>query len=386
MEKIIKNIEPLIISYRRALHRIPEPAYREEKTSLYITEILNELGIKPKRIAGTGLIADIDTGKKGQNIAVRADMDALPVREKTSLDFASEHEGFMHACGHDGHMAILLGLALLIVKAKEHFTGKLRLIFQPAEESPPEGGAKMMIKEGCLDGIDRILGFHIIPDIYWDEISIAPGPIMASADEFEIEIIGTGGHASAPEKTIDTILIASKVVQALSEIVPRYVSPLESAVITCGKIEGGYAFNVIPEVIKICGTVRTLNVEVQNLLEGKIKSIIPKLCETYGAKCNIRYIRCYPMVINDASTCEYLRKVAYTIYEKEKVLTLKPMMGSEDFSFYLQKVKGCYIFFGGRENGQSYQLHSPYYSFSEKVLTRAVLFLGKAISNSIFWN
>jgi amidohydrolase len=386
MEKVVKNIEPLIISYRRALHRIPEPAYKEEKTSLYITEILNELGIKPKRIAGTGLIADIDTGKKGLNIAVRADMDALPVHEKTNLDFASEHDGYMHACGHDGHMAIVLGLALLILKAKEYFNGKIRLIFQPAEESPPEGGAKKMIEEGCLDGIDRILGFHIMPDLYWDEISITPGTVMASADEFEIEIIGKGGHASAPEKTIDTILIASKVVQVLSEIVPRYVSPLESAVITCGKIEGGYAFNVIPEVVKIWGTVRTLNVEVQNLLEEKIKTIIPKFCETYSAKCSIKYIRCYPTVVNDASTCEYLRNVAYTIYEKEKVLALKPIMGSEDFSLYLQKVKGCYTFFGAKENEQSFQLHSPYYTFSEKVLARAVLFLGKAISNSLFWN
>lgn len=385
MEEIIKQIEPIIIGYRRALHAIPEPAYKEEKTSQYIVEILNEIGIEAKKIAQTGIIADIDTGKKGLNIAIRADMDALPVYEKTGLDFSSEHEGFMHACGHDGHMSILLGLALLITKSKDLFSGKIRLIFQPAEESPPEGGAKMMIEEGCLDGIDRILGYHIIPELKWDEISITAGPVMASADEFELEVLGTGGHASAPEKTVDTILVSAKVIQALVEIVPRYVSPLESAVITCGKIHGGYAFNVIPESVKISGTVRTLNPEIQNLIENKIKQIIAGICNTYGVKHKLDYIKCYPMVVNDEKTCEFLRNIAITVYGKNKVFSLKPMMGSEDFSLYLRKVKGCYIFFGGREDSKFIPLHSPFYTFSEKVLSRAVLFLGKTIINSCFW-
>lgn len=386
MEEILKHLEPLIIGYRRALHAIPEPAYKEEKTRDYIIEILKEIGIEPKRITGTGIIADIETGKKGLNIAIRTDMDALPIKEKTGLDFSSEHDGFMHACGHDGHMAILLGLALLISKLKDRFTGKIRLIFQPAEEFPPEGGAKFMIEEGCLQGIDRIIGYHIMPELKWDEISITSGPVMASADEFQIQIFGNGGHASAPEKTQDTILIASKIVQTLTEIVPRYVSPLESAVITCGKIHGGYAFNVIPETVDISGTVRTLNEKVRIFLEEKIKEMIKKLSELYSVTCKITYNRCYPMVINDERSCEYLRNVALTVYGKEKVFSLKPLMGAEDFSLYLQHVKGSYIFFGGRESDKFYPLHSPYYTFSEKVLTKAIYFLAKAIQNSNFWD
>lgn len=386
MEEILKHIEPLIIGYRRALHAIPEPAYKEEKTRDYIIEILKEIGLEPKSITNTGIIADIETGKKGLNIAIRADMDALPIKEKTGLDFSSEHDGYMHACGHDGHMAILLGLALLITKLKEKFNGKIRLIFQPAEEFPPEGGAKFMIEEGCLEGIDRIIGYHIMPELKWDEISITSGPVMASADEFQIQIFGNGGHASAPEKTQDTILIASKIVQTLTEIVPRYISPLESAVITCGKIYGGYAFNVIPETVEISGTVRTLNEKIQKLLEEKIKELVKKLCDLYGVKHKIIYNRCYPMVINDETSCEFLRNVAYSIYGKEKVYSLKPLMGAEDFSLYLQHVKGCYIFFGGRENEKFYPLHSPYYTFSEKVLTKAIHFLAKTLQNSNFWN
>lgn len=386
METVLKEIEPLIIAYRRALHAIPEPAYKEEKTRDYIVEILKEIGIKPKKIINTGIIADIDTGRKGLNIAIRSDMDALPIKEKTDLDFSSQNDGFMHACGHDGHMAILLGLALLISKEIDKYSGKIRLIFQPAEESPPEGGAKLMIEEGCLDDIDRIIGYHIMPELKWDEISIASGPVMASADEFEIQIIGNGGHASAPEKTQDTIFIASKIVQALVEIVPRTISPLESAVITCGKIHGGYAFNVIPERVTISGTVRTLNEGVQKILEGKIKDTIKKLCELYNVKYEIAYNKCYPMVVNDETSCEFLKNVAYSIYGKNKVFSLKPLMGAEDFSLYLKYVKGCYIFFGGRDTDKFYPLHSPYYTFSEKVLTKAIHFLAKSIQNSNFWN
>ncbi|MCX7770217.1 MAG: M20 family metallopeptidase [Proteobacteria bacterium] len=386
MDKIIKQIEPIVIGYRRALHAIPEPAYKEEKTRDYIIEILKEIGLEPKRLTETGLIADIDTEREGLNIAIRADMDALPVKEKTGLDFSSEHEGYMHACGHDGHMAILLGLALLITKIKDQFTGKIRFIFQPAEESPPEGGAKFMIQEGCLEGIDRIIGYHIMPELKWDEISITPGPVMASADEFKIEISGSGGHASAPEKTQDTILIASKIVQALTEIVPRYISPLDSAVITCGKIHGGYAFNVIPETVEICGTVRTLNEKIRKLLEEKIKTMVKKVCDVYEVSHKIIYKKCYPMVINDESSCEYLKNVANTVYGKEKVFSLRPLMGAEDFSLYLKHIKGCYVFFGGREDNKFYPIHSPYYNFSERVLTKAIQFLAKAIQNSQFWN
>lgn len=384
LEKIVEQIEPLIVAFRRSLHVIPEPSYEEEKTCQFILNTLKDIGIEGRRVARTGVIADINFQRKGLNVAIRADMDALPVKEKTELDFASEHDGYMHACGHDGHMAILLGLAMLFYKAKESFSGRVRLIFQPAEEKPPKGGAKYMIEEGCLEGIDRIIGYHIMPDFEWDKISIKEGPVMAAADEFEIQVKGSGGHASAPEKTNDTILIAAKIVQELVHVVPRFVSPLDAAVVTCGEIHGGNSFNVIPEIVTIKGTVRTFKKNVGDKIEHRIKEVIKGFRLLYRTNIEIDYKKCYPPVINDESSARFLKDVAETVYGREKVLSLKPLMGSEDFSEYLQIIRGCYIFFGGKE-GKTFPLHSPYYNFSEKVLSKAVLYLGKVVQNSSLW-
>ncbi len=381
IKELTEHIFPYVVGVRRALHSIPEPAYKEFKTSQYVYERLDEMGLTPKKVFGTGIVADLDTGKKGLNIAIRADMDALPIEEKTNLDFTSENVGFMHACGHDGHMAIVIGLALLLTKIKDKLSGKIRFIFQPAEEKPPQGGAVYLVKEGVLEDIDMILGFHIIPDISLGKIAIIEGPAMASCDEFVIRITGEGGHASAPEKTVDTILVASKIVCSLNDIVSRMVSPLEPLVISCGEIKGGYAFNIIPDIVEIKGTVRTFSNTLRDKLPEKINKLICSIAEGYGAKVDFSYVNCYPSLKNDRTVCQYLKEVANTYLGHNSLVELKPLMGSEDFSVYLEKVKGAYIFFGGKKE-KSLSLHSPFYDFDETVMRYAIHFFVRAIMNA----
>lgn len=386
IKEFIDHLMPAVIGIRRALHTIPEPAYNEKKTVRYVAKILKDLDIPFRYIGETGLVADFDTGKKGLSIAVRADIDALPIEEKTGLDFASEHQGYMHACGHDGHMAILIGLAMVINKFKNSFSGSVRFIFQPAEEKPPHGGAKALIENGVLSGLDFILGYHIIPSIEVGKLAILNGPVMAAADEFEITIKAKGGHASCPEKTVDTILVAAKVVDALNSIVSRMIPPFEPVVISCGEIHGGYAFNIIPDVVIIRGTVRTFNNETRNIVPKKIKEIVAGIANAFGAENELNYINCYPPLINDDHTVEFLKNVAISTFGKNCLVNIKPLMGSEDFSAYLQHVRGCYFFIGGaRDLAKSHYLHSPYYDFDEAALRVGILVLSKAILNASLW-
>lgn len=380
IKEIIEQIFPYVIGIRRALHSMPEPAYNEIKTSKYIIERLEEIGLKPKIVYGTGVIADLDTGKKGLNVAIRADMDALPVDEKTGLEFSSENGGYMHACGHDGHMAIVIGLALLLNKIKNKLSGKIRFIFQPAEEKPPKGGAVFLVEEGVLNDIDVIFGFHIIPDIEVGKLAIIEGPAMAGCDEFIIKVMGEGGHASTPEKTVDTILVASKIVCSLNNIVSRMISPFEPVVISCGEIKGGYAFNIIPDIVEIKGTVRTFNNELRKKIPEKMQNIATALAESYGAKIDFSYINCYPALKNNPIVCDYLKEIAITYLGKSSIVNMKPLMGSEDFSVYLEKIKGAYVFIGGKK-GEKHSLHSPYYDFDEISMRYALHFFAKAILN-----
>lgn len=386
IRELVNHLMPAVIGIRRALHSIPEPAYKEKKTARYISNVLKDLDIQHKFVNGTGIVAEIDTQKSGHNIAVRADMDALPIEEKTGLDFSSEHVGYMHACGHDGHMAILLGLIMTLSKLKDKLTGKIRFIFQPAEEKPPMGGAKGMITEGVLSDIDFILGYHILPSIETGKLSILSGNVMAAADEFEIKVIAKGGHASCPEKTVDTILVAAKIVDALNSIVSRMIPPFEPVVISCGEIHGGYAFNIIPDEVTIKGTVRTFNKEIRAVIPQKISNIIEGITKAFAAEFKFDYITCYPPLTNDEKTSEFMRNVASSIWGKESLVNIKPLMGSEDFSAYLEIVRGCYFFIGGAKGSDTNSyLHSSFYDFDERALKIGITTLAKAILNSSLW-
>lgn len=386
IKELVEHLFPAVVGIRRALHAIPEPSYKEKKTAKYIAKILNDLEIPYSIVGETGIVADFDSGKNGYKVAVRADMDALPIEEKTGLDFASEHKGYMHACGHDGHMAILLGLAMALKKMNDRFTGSVRFIFQPAEEKPPLGGAKALIEEGVLRDVDFILGYHIIPSIQVGRLAILDGPVMAAADEFELTIKAKGGHASCPEKTVDTILVAAKVVDGLNSIVSRMISPFEPVVISCGEIHGGYAFNIIPDTVVIRGTVRTFNTEIRGLIPKKMEEIIAGITKAFGAEYDFDYVNCYPPLINDDRTAEFLRNVAVSLFGKNALVNIKPLMGSEDFSAYLQHVRGCYFFIGGAKDTRTcHYLHSPYYNFDEQALRIGILTLLKAIINAPLW-
>jgi len=386
IKQLVEHFMPAIVGIRRALHAIPEASYQEKKTAKYIENILKDIDISFHRVGKTGIVADLDTGKGGACVAIRADMDALPIEEKTGLSFASEHAGYMHACGHDGHMAILLGLAMVISKLKDKLSGRFRFIFQPAEEKPPYGGAKILIEEGVLDGVSFILGYHIIPSIEIGKLAILNGPVMAAADEFEITIKSKGGHASAPEKTVDTILVAAKVVDALNSIVSRMIPPFEPVVISCGEIHGGYAFNIIPDTVVIKGTVRTFSNEVRAYIPNKIEEIIAGITKAFGAEYELSYVNCYPALINDESTVEFMKNVAISVFGKNCLVNIKPLMGSEDFSAYLQHTRGCYFFIGGsNQASKPHYLHSPYYDFDEQALKVGVMILAKAMLNVPLW-
>ncbi len=380
IKELINHIMPYAIGVRRALHAIPEPAYKEFKTSRYIFERLSELGLNPKYVFNTGVVADINTGKKGLNIAIRADMDALPVEEKTGLDFSSENPGYMHACGHDGHMAVLLGLCMVLTKVKDRFSGTVRFIFQPAEEKPPKGGAVHLIEEGVLKNMDLIFGFHIMPAIDTGSFAIIEGAAMAACDEFIIKIKGSGGHASAPEKTTDTILVSAKLICSLNDIVSRMISPFDPVVISCGEIKGGYAFNIIPDEVVIKGTVRTFSKQTSAFVQEKIKAILNGISLSYGVDIELIYENCYSTLKNTPAVCSYLKDICKTYFGKDSIVEMKPLMGSEDFSAYLEKVPGAYVFIGGKKN--QYSLHSPFYDFDEQAIKYAISLFARAVINS----
>ncbi len=386
IKQLVEHFMPAIIGIRRTLHSIPEPSYGEEKTAKFIENFLKDLNVNYRRIGKTAIVADFDTGKDGVFVAVRADMDALPIEEKTGLEFASEHPGYMHACGHDGHMAILLGLIMAVNKIKNRFSGSFRFIFQPAEEKPPHGGAKGLIESDVLKGVNFILGYHIIPTLETGKLAILSGPVMAAADEFEITIKSKGGHASCPEKTVDTILVAAKVVDALNSIVSRMISPFEPVVISCGEIHGGFAFNIIPDSVVIRGTVRAFNNELRAFVPQKIEEIVAGITKAFGAEFDFTYVKCYPPLINDESTAQFLQNVAMSTFGKNCIVDMKPLMGAEDFSAYLKHIKGCYFFIGGgKQNARNHYLHSPFYDFDEQALRIGVTILAKALLNASLW-
>jgi amidohydrolase len=285
-----------VIQHRRQLHQIPELGFRESQTSAYLYSALTELGLQPKRITETGMIADIPGRAPGRCVALRADIDALPLTEQTGLPFVSQHPGAMHACGHDGHMAMLLTCATRLVQDRS-FSGTVRLLFQPAEEQPP-GGAPEMIAHGCLDGVEEIYGLHVWPQYPVGTVALRPGAMMAYSDKFRIIVQGRGGHGSEPRDTRDAVLIASQIVVNLQTIVSRRISAFEPAVLTCGTIHSGVNFNIIAETAEISGTVRTLSREVQDRIEEEMRQIIEHTAQLNGAHAILEYERSYPAVMN----------------------------------------------------------------------------------------
>ena len=370
--KIVKEHEDLIIHFRRDLHKIPEVAYTEEKTSAYIANYLEKEGFEvTKGIAKTGVVALLPLSGPGKTLLVRSDIDALPVEEETGLPFASEHPGVMHACGHDAHMAMVLGAATILKKIGKNLKGNIKFVFQPAEEGP--GGAKPMIEEGVMENphVDYAVGCHLWPAIPEGTVGVRAGRLLAAMDRFDLKILGKGGHGAMPHLCVDALEVGTQVVGALQRIVSRQMNPLTPTVVTVGSFHAGTTFNIIPGVAEMCGTTRTFDREVWQSWPERMEKIIRGVCESMGAGYELKYSQGYPPLVNDEWMTEVVRRCAVDAVGEEKVVEPEPTMGGEDMAFFLEKAKGCFYFLGvGREGG--FPLHNSKFTFNEQVLLTGV--------------
>lgn len=372
LKELLKEVFPKVVELRRDFHANPELGYQEVRTAEVIAKTLEGLGITVKKnVAKTGVVGLLDTGKPGPTVALRADIDALPVKDAKKVEYASRVEGVCHACGHDGHTAILLGVAMVLSKLKEEFSGKVKFIFQPCEEHLP-GGAKFMIEEGVLEDprVDNIFGLHLWTNYPIGKVGVKAGALMAAPDSFAIEILGKGGHGSAPHQAIDAVVIAAQVVQALQTIVSRSVDPLDPAVVSVGVMQAGYGFNVIADTAKIIGTVRTFKERTRAVIKKRMEEIVKGITSAFNADYRIEYTEGYPALINDEKVAEFVKKIAEETLGAENVWEAEPVMGGEDFAYFLQKVPGCFVFLGARneEKGIVYPHHHPEFDFDEDAM------------------
>lgn len=355
----ITAITPRVIAHYEHLHRHPEPSYEEFETTKYIIEELNAIGgFTLTQLTKTGVVADIDGGKPGKTIALRADIDCLRMDELNKGPLVSETPGLMHGCGHDAHTAMLLGVAAIISQYKEELPGHYRLLFQPAEETPP-GGAIEYVKAHALDGVDYILGQHVMPTVPTGQIGLLPGPMMAASDRFQVIIKGSGGHASQPHMTIDPIAIGAEIITNLQHIVSRETDPLDQLVVSVTQFHGGSTFNVIPSEAMLTGSVRSFSEERRQYASERIQEIINAVAHLHRANVDITYTFGYDATINDAEVAQKLRRVILDRYGEGTIPDLTPLMGAEDFSRYLKVVPGAFYFLGigNQEKGYTYPIH-----------------------------
>jgi len=372
IHKLVGEHKQLVIQTRRDLHRIPEVGYTEEKTSAYVADYLTREGLEVQSgIAQYGVVGLLNTGKPGPTLMIRADMDALPLPEETGLEFASTHDGVMHACGHDAHMAMGLAAATVLNKVKDELSGTVKFIFQPAEEGP--GGAEPMIKAGVLENpkVDYAIGCHVWPEIPEGTIGVRSGPFLAAMDRYDLKIIGKGGHGAMPHLCIDALEVGSQVVNALQRISSRHMSPLDPVVVTVGSFHAGTAFNIIPGEAVLSGTTRTFDLDVWNSWPERLEKVIRGVCESMGAEYEFKFSKGYPPTINDDAMSDLVRRCAAEVVGSDKVVEPAKTMGGEDMSFFLQQAKGCFFALGtGREDLVG--VHSPKFTFNEDILPLGV--------------
>jgi amidohydrolase len=365
-----RGIRQKIVDLRRDFHQYPEIALKEFNTAKKVDGILQGLGIETKMMVnGCGVRGTLKGSLPGKTIALRSDLDALPIQEETDLPYKSKNAGAMHACGHDAHIAMLLGAAMVLAEWKKERTGNVVFIFQPAEETG--GGAKPMIEEGVLEGVDGIFGLHVYVPFAFGTIGYKPGPFMAAGDFFDVKILGKGGHGGLPHLAVDPVAIAANVISSLQTIVSREVDPLESAVVSICKMEAGRgAYNIIPDSATLGGTIRSHSPELREYLSRRIKEILEGVTSAMRGSYEFNLMRKFPAVINDEKMTEFVVKVAQGLLGKDKVSLMKPLMGSEDFSYYLQKIPGTFVFLGAQneEKGILYPQHHPKYTIDEDIL------------------
>ena len=365
----IHAIKDIIVSTRRDIHQHPELAFDEHRTSKLVAERLESFGIEIQTGVGkTGVVGTLKGKNDGKTIAFRADMDALPIQETSDISYKSINAGIMHACGHDGHTAMLLGTAEVLSKQADKLNGTLKFFFQPAEEG--QGGARFMIDDGALDGVDEVYGIHLWNYQKYGTIGVKSGPIMAAADIFEITVHGKGGHGAAPQGTKDAVLLAAHLIQTLQTIVSRNTNPIESTVVTVGQINGGYNFNIIADKVTLRGTTRAYTEDNRQLIKKRMKEIIAGTEKTFGTKIELDYEDGYPPTINDPTAADNLLNAAQKIVGDGAGHPYLSM-GAEDFSYFLQKVPGCYFLVGSAPTDReplSVPHHCSHFDIDERAL------------------
>jgi len=373
LKREMEELNSQIIGWRRDFHRHPETAFLEHRTSAVLRKFLEDHGIPVQVMAKTGLRGVLKGTPGGKTVALRADMDALPLKEEGDKEYISENPEAAHACGHDGHMAILMGAMELLCRRKEHFRGNVVFLFQPSEERIP-GGAKLMIEEGALQGVDAIFGLHLWQLLATGVVGMVKGAMMAQPDKFTIRIKGKGGHGSMPHQTVDPILVASHLVVSIQSVASRNVDPLKPVVVSFGTIEGGTIYNIIPEEVVLTGTVRSFDADVQVLSENRLKEITHATCAAFGATADFQYEKGYPPLINDESMVDFVAHTAGSVFGEDKVQEISPVMGGEDFAYFLQEVPGAFLFFG-MGDGMTYPHHHPAFDIDERALPQAALLM-----------
>ena len=372
---LARQLAPDIIAWRRDFHQHPELGFEEFRTAGIVAEHLHALGVETRTGVGqTGVVGVIEGASPGPTVLLRFDMDALPVPEETDLPFASQHPGVMHACGHDGHTAIGMAVARLLAQTREQWPGRVKLMFQPAEEGL--GGAKAMVRDGLLKHPrpDAAFALHLWNQLPLGQLVVQEGPLMSAADHFEISIKGKGGHGAAPEDTIDAVLVGAEVVNALQSIVSRNVPPQDTAVLSVGSFRAGGAFNVIAERANMAGTIRTFDPEVRALILQRMQKVLTGITAAHGAQAifDLKENEYTPAVINDASMAEIARTAAQKMLPPEQITEIRPLMVSEDMSEVFNRVPGCYVLLGAEpEGGARGPHHNPRFDINEDALPLA---------------
>lgn len=378
--EISKKNENAMIQMRRDLHRIPEPALHEHETSQYIRYRLEKLGYETSGCADTGVVGCLSVKPGKKTIAIRADIDALPIQEQNDVAYKSQHSGMMHACGHDGHISMALGACSILAELKEYLNGNVKFIFQPAEEK--FGGAGRMIEGGALKNpdVDAILALHIWPDLEKGKIFTKSGCIMASNDRFTITIKGKGGHGAMPHLCKDALTAGCQIINTAQTFVSREVDPFDSAVLTFGTFQSGTAYNIVSDQTIICGTTRAIKPETRDALEDRLIEIANHTCKAMGVECSVEFVRQFPPTLNDAALSDFSLKVAADLLGSDHAAVLeRPYMTAEDFALYSMEVPGCLCYLGAHEPERDYPLHSEKFNFDESILSVGAAFEASAV-------
>ncbi|MBE9155829.1 amidohydrolase [Nodosilinea sp. LEGE 06152] len=375
IKSVVEAISPRLVEIRRHIHSHPELSGQEYKTAAYVAGVLSSCGLRVQELVGkTGVVAELPGGEDSRILAIRADMDGLPIAERVDLPFASTQSGIMHACGHDVHTTVGLGVAMVLAQLNLPLPGTTRFLFQPAEETAQ--GARWMIEDGVMEGVSAVLGLHVYPSVPARAVGIRYGALTAAADDLEIVIVGESGHGGRPHEAIDAIWIASQVVTTLQQAISRTQNPLHPIVLTIGQIQGGRAPNVIADTVRLLGTVRSLHPETRNHLPQWIESVVAGVCQAYGAKYEIHYRRGVPSVLNDPTLTELTARCASEALGNEYLQIIhEPSLGAEDFSLYLEHAPGTMfrLGVGFTDRAINYPLHHPKFEVDESAIVAGVL-------------